>query len=345
MHPKLVRKGGLETRLQNYIHFFSRRGDEVTVITNKVDPTIPLPEGVRVIAFDFSRVPKPLRIWFFARRVREVLAREHFDFELSLGRTAPQQAILAPNTHLGFMRAMGRPIKGPLDYLRHGLEKQSFKGSLVIYAASQEIVRELEEFYDVDMRKVVVAYPPLNLERFGPELKARKAELREKYGLSPDRTSFLFVSTSHKIKNYALLRRVFRRLEDLPVELIVAGRPIKKGGRNIRYVGYAQQVEELFAAADFTIHPSRYEAFGQVIAESLQSLTPVLISRNVAAKELLREGEGVVVQDFRASTWERAVRDALDTSFHVEPGFAERHQISLEHHMQVLLDNHPATAD
>jgi hypothetical protein len=65
IHYRLVRNGGLETRLFNYLAYFSAAGHEVTLVVSKVDEGILLPTGVKMRKVNLSKVPKPLRLYLF----------------------------------------------------------------------------------------------------------------------------------------------------------------------------------------------------------------------------------------------------------------------------------------
>ena len=57
IHYRLVLKGGLETRLRNYIHEFHSRGYEVVVICAKWSPEVKVPQGVEVIVLSPGLMP------------------------------------------------------------------------------------------------------------------------------------------------------------------------------------------------------------------------------------------------------------------------------------------------
>lgn len=75
----------------------------------------------------------------------------------------------------------------------------------------------------------------------------------------------------------------------MPIELLVAGRPIpKKPYKNIRYLGYLKNIQEAYQAVDLSILASRYEPFGLAPIESLCAGTPVIISANLGAAEVIK---------------------------------------------------------
>jgi glycosyltransferase involved in cell wall biosynthesis len=112
-------------------------------------------------------------------------------------------------------------------------------------------------------------------------------------------TRFVFAGRFTYRKSADLLLSVFRRLnqegEDATLEIL--GNAGDEGylgeianSRNIKYHGHVNQ-EFLFsaiAAADCLLLPSRFDAFGMVVAEALTVGTPVIISDATGACEILQ---------------------------------------------------------
>ena len=113
-------------------------------------------------------------------------------------------------------------------------------------------------------------YPASACERsfVSSELKQQQAVLRERYGLPADKRLFLFVSSSHKRKGHFLLR-CFAQATDTDSVLVIAGLPkVLSDLPNVIDLQFIPQMEELYAAVDFTtIHPATYEPFGQIVSD------------------------------------------------------------------------------
>lgn len=339
IHPQLILKGGLETRLLNYIRYFTGRGDAVTVFCYKTDASLSLPQSVTVHKMDVSLVPKPLRMYFFDRYLHSELKKEEYDFIFSLGRTSCQHALLCPGNHLGYLKAMGKRLHSPLDRLHIHMDKKAFYHSSVVLAASGMIKDELVQMYHVPPEKITIAYPPLDTQAFHVSLKKHKRELRQKFNFSENKSTFLFVSTSHDRKNFPLLEKVFASLQNEPVELAVAGFEAKTLVPTIRNLGFLSTMQEAYAAADYLIHPALYEPFGQVVSESLACGTPVIISNRTGAGEIVTEKEGFIVNEFGISDWRTAILKALQHPFAISPQFPVENGLSLEQHMKIVLGN------
>jgi len=344
VHKRIGHVGGLETRLRNYMQYFSDRGDSVTVFCYKQDRSIELPENVEVRRVPVGAMPKPYRAWYFNHKLNRMFRKEEFDFSLALGRTSQQMACLAPGDHLGYLKARNKKGRKPVDLVQINLDKLSFKNSKLIFPCSDLVHDNLVELYGVAADKMQVLLPPLDVSRFNRVLKPQKAALRAKYGMSTDKKTFVAVSTSHKRKGIPLLLELFNELQDLPIELKIAGRSRRRSRRNkpanVDFVGYVKRPEELFTAADYSIHPAIYEPFGQVISESMACGAPVLISENTGWSRTLPENYGSVVKGFDKEDWKNAIRTFIEKDLSIPQDFSEIHSLSLEKHMEKMLSTY-----
>ena len=81
------------------------------------------------------------------------------------------------------------------------------------------------------------------------------------------------------------------------VHLVIAGEnrfsrcheAIAQSGANdrIHLLGHRDDVKELYAGADVSLLPSHYEPFGLVALESMASGTPVIVSGQAGASQLI----------------------------------------------------------
>lgn len=337
IHYRLLHKGGLETRLINYMNYFLERGDEVTVICAKQSKEVKVPEGVRVLKAKLGIMPKLYRKRYFNHKLGKIMEREKFDFSLSLGRTSHQQMVLAPGNHLGYLAAYNRKSKGTDDNNQILLDQLSFDHSKAIFAASKMIGDEVIHMYGISPDKVKVLFPPLNTTKFNQSKRPHRDELREKFGIGEDKIAFVFVSASHSRKGMPILLEVWKQLP-ANYELLVAGDKVNTNLPNIKSLGYIRNTDELYTAGDYTIHPATYEPFGQIISESLACGTPVLVSHQVGAKEVVSDKEGIVINSFEPKAWLEAILKLDKNQFSISPDFAKEHRLSLENHMEKMLE-------
>ena len=338
VHSRLLWQGGLETRLFSYMEYLAKLGHDVSVIVYKVGAGVVIPDGVRLIHLNLKNIPKAIRAPVFNYRLKGVVDRGNLDFVLSLTKTSHQDAVLAPGNHLGFLNAIGKKSRSLGDRRDIRLERKAFTSSKVILASSKMMKDELVRFYGIEPEKINVLFPPVDNRRFNLDVKAERQKMREKYGFSRDKKSFVLVSISHSRKGLPLLIEVFKELKDEPYELIVAGvEPVTSVLPNVRYAGFIRETEELYAAADYCILPAKYEPFGQVVAEALLCGVPVLISSMVGAQEIVSGKEGLVIPSLEVKDWVDAIRSLSQRNFEISPDIGHQKGILLEDHMQTIL--------
>jgi len=335
IHIRYVYKGGLETRLFNYIDYFLNRGDEVHLYTSKISPDIDIPKELIIHQVDLKKYPKPIRNLFFDKKLKNVLQRRKFHFILSLERTSRQYHIIAPSTHKGYLVAKNNNIYDFIDMLQIYLDKKSFGNAKVVYACSKMIKEEIEKYYNITPQNVKVLYPPINIATF-KNLKPKEIAQNE-LQLSSCNKYFLLVSTSHKRKGLDLLYKVFKMLPANYV-LLVAGTSFKSKFENIKSLGFVKNIKDVYSAVDYLIHPAVYEPFGQIITEAFAARVPVLVSPKVGAKEFVNDSNGVVVDSFEVEDWVSAILDLENKNFSFEGIEDVLQQLSLEKHMESMLN-------
>lgn len=337
IHPHIGYKGGLETRLWNYLSWLREHDHHVTLFGYRIDPAIQLPDGVKLHAFDFSWVPKPIRMLAFHRALGRQKIRERFDFSLSLGRTAHQTDLLVPGVHRAYLRAISKKGHSPIDWQNGWLDDLAYKRSERIWAASSLVKQQILDYHRVDPDKIRILYPPLDTQKFNRAVRLKRNEIKSKYNYSDADKVVLFVSSSHFLKGWPFLKNVWKQITDPTVKLLVAGRPVDMDDSRITSAGFVQEMQHLFGAADLVVVPSLYESFCQVVSESLACGTPVLVSERVGAKEILQEPWGRVLPHDDLHIWAEIIREMLDNSPTVPTDIAERHHLGVEEHMQRLL--------
>ncbi len=336
IHIRYIYKGGLETRLFNYINYFLKRGDEVHLFTSKISPDITPPENLHIHMINLKHVLKPVRNFFFDKKLKYVLDRTAFDFILSLERTSQQYHVVAPSTHKGYLVAKNRKFYDLIDLLQICLDRKAFSSAKVVYACSKMIKDEIITYYKIPPNQIEVLYPPVNLSMFNISLP--KQEAQEKYKLDPKNKYFLFVSTSHKRKGLDLLLKVFKDLSENYV-LIVAGTSFECDLHNVISLGFVKEMNDLYRAVDVLLHPAVYEPFGQIVSEAFACHLPVIVSNKVGAKELITAKNGLVVDSLQKEDWIKAIEIILSKPFDFENMDKLLNELSLEKHMENMLNS------
>jgi glycosyltransferase involved in cell wall biosynthesis len=338
IHYRITLRGGLETRLINYTNHLVKKGHDVTIICAKNKGEVTFPESVNIIKLPLGIVPKFLRMIFFNWRIKNFLAKNDFDFSLSLGRTYVQDAVLAPSNHQGYLLAMNKSGNRLTDYVQNYLDQKTCDNSKIIYAASTMIKQEMIQYYNAKPETLHVLFPPLNTNNFTRPSNAEKRFIREKYNIEPNTKVFAFVSASHKRKGLDILLAAFEKLQNENVLLLIAGYPkIETTLPNVRFLGFLSKPEIIYHLANFTLHPARYEPFGQIISESLACNVPVLVSEKVGAKEIVTPEVGQVLHTLSPEYWAKTIENIERSAFHIPEDFVYQNGLSLEQHIDKML--------
>ncbi len=337
IHIRYGLKGGLETRLQNYIRYFLKHGDEVTVICGKVLDETPIPKNVNFVHLDVSAYPRLLRPLAFDSKLKRFLSGKDYDFSLSLERTSAQDFVLAPNTHAGFLHRKKPLFKKPDDWVQLKMDRKAFSNSKIVFACSQMVSQEIVDYYGESDSKIQVLYPPLNTENFYELSAEEKESLRKKYGVREDQFVCSFVSTSHRRKGLSTIESLARYFGDR-VLFLVAGTPFRSSLTNLRSLGFLQAPNDLYNIADLHLHPAFYEPFGQIVSESLSAGTPAIVSKWTGGKEIISEGQGLVIDTLETGDWAQKIEQILNGEISFKVDFKLKDELSLDAHMEKMLN-------
>jgi glycosyltransferase involved in cell wall biosynthesis len=97
------------------------------------------------------------------------------------------------------------------------------------------------------------------------------------------------------------VRRIIEFAKHTDEKVVIIGNteiPLPGNVENVNYVSQ-KELAELYSKAKATIHPANFEAFGNVILESLACGTPVVASPRCGASEILTPSTGKVTTDLR----------------------------------------------
>jgi glycosyltransferase involved in cell wall biosynthesis len=199
---------------------------------------------------------------------------------------------------------------------------------------SEMMRRELTELYGVPAEKIRVAALPVDTRRFQPGLRAERAALRRKFGFNDGRLRLLFPSGGHRRKGLDLLIAAARLLPHRRFEVVLAGaKPSARHAGAVNYLGYVREMEQLYAACDATVMPSRYEPLGLVYLESVLCGTPAVLPRTAGAAEILSEPQAVMIDELTPAAVAAAVeRAAARGAPEPELSFVARHGLDVSAH-------------
>ncbi len=281
----LRNSGGIERYAMTLVRGLHERGIRPTLIAKAFDTTLPEYAWVNPVHTSVRAAPGKLRDLLFDWRIGRAKRRLGLFPLIGCNQTRWSDIGICGGTHPGFLAAMGKPL-GLSDRLKVALERAHLHAARTVVAHSALMKNEAVQHYGIDPNKVVLLYPPVDGARFSPVDTAARNTLRAQLDLPSDRAVFLLASTGHKRKGLDLLVEFFARTE-LPATLVIAGRPMQGTVRNVRHLGYRNDIQNVYRAVDFTVMASRYEPFGLVGVESVLCGTPVILAENAGCAEVI----------------------------------------------------------
>jgi len=342
VHHALISGGGMERYLGDLANGLVAAGDEVTVAAQVIDADLARALGVRTVELPVpGHLPRIVAKVVFARRAeRWVRAQVAAGIAvITLARVGGATMAVSGGTHRGHLARRVRP--GDLgDWLELRREQRTYATARLVLAHSELLKRELLERYALPAGKVTVLYPPVDTSRFRPTTSGQRAEWRVKFGLD-DRKQLLFPSGSHRRKGLDLLLAAVAVLPRDEYAVVVAGAKPPRGMPDfVRYVGQVQAMEELYAACDATVMPSRYEPFGLVYAESMLCGTPAVLPSTAGAAEIFGQGiaGSVVLPSLEPAAIAAGIQAALEAGRVANTSFVDRHGLSASAHVRALRD-------
>ena len=151
--------------------------------------------------------------------------------------------------------------------------------------------------------KDIVTIPnPINADAFFPKSSDQKKEIRKRYGLSDDKMIILFAAakvTNNPIKGFSYFADAVNRLPKEQYEILVLGKSDgedalkQKINLQIHYAGFVDRAEQLcdiYNAADLLVAPSLQENYSNTVLESLSCGTPAVVFDVGGMGELVETG-------------------------------------------------------
>ena len=298
--------GGMGRYVQLLSEGLLNLGIRPTVITKKIDYSLPLSKEVSFHHINCKFIPSKLRDYYYDYKLGKFLQSSPLDIVISCNRNTHSDIAICGGTHLGFCRATEHPLTF-FDKKMISLQKKYYQNAKLVIAHSKGMQTELTQIYGLPLDKCPIIYPPISLNIFKNHSKNEK-----KIAFS-SRNNFTFVIPSagnHKIKGLDLLIQYFEKTT-LPIKLLVAGRPISGNYKNVEHIGFRKDMPDVFRSADFTILASRYEAFGQVAIESVACGTPVVLANNVRAAEVISDDVKFLFDRNSFESFENAIKQAI----------------------------------
>ncbi len=203
-----------------------------------------------------------------------------------------------------------------------------------IIAVSRATMRDIEEIFSIDKKKIKMVYHGLDKRFFTKRGPSEIKRIKKKYKISGD--YLLFLGIFEKRKNIIRLIEAYERFRNRLVEkplsdkdfssyqLVLAGgegaesKNIRKRVQKSKYKkdiiipGYiaSNDLGRLFSGAELFIFPSLYEGFGLPIIEAMAKNVPVITSRTPSLSEVSQDA-ALLVDPYSVAQIAQAINDIL----------------------------------
>ncbi|KMY86111.1 Glycosyltransferase [Candidatus Paraburkholderia calva] len=330
--------GGLERYAMDLVRGFAHAGfdgrQKPAFFARKIDRALPESRLVEAHRIKVSFLPGKLRDAYFSWMLKRARKKAKVDVLIGCNRVEGSEIAICGGTHIGFLRATGR-CKKRSDTRQIALERRQYAQAEVIVAHSDMMRDELRALYGIDEGKICVLYPPVGATRFLPVDDAQRVRLREQFGFGLDETVLLFPSSSHERKGLPLIEKA---LAGMDVVIAVVGRAPERRAPNVRYIGYAKNIEDAYRAADFTILASSYEPFGLVGIESVMCGTPVIFPASIGCGDAIADDAKHIFRSGDAADLHRVVEAAMRAPRDRVSGDAVRYDARIDAHAGALIE-------
>jgi UDP-glucose:(heptosyl)LPS alpha-1,3-glucosyltransferase len=297
-------KGGLESYLAGLTAALAEGGHELHVVAQEAGGSaVGLPVEWHWVGRKSGLVPAALRVGHFARVAAREVGRLPVDVSVGFGRTYRQDVHRAGGgCHAVYSRLL--PLAKRLRWKNRvelAIERRLYcgGGTGLFVVNSEKVAGELGREYGLGRERVRVVRTAVDLDRYRAAggIEVRRA-MRDGLGLPTwdGRPAFLYAGREHRRKGLDLL---LARWAGIDAQLWVAGPRLGGKLRAMAAVpGVAGKVFELgdgdlagaFRAADWFLHPTRYDACANTVLQAMASGLPGLISARDGASELVEDG-------------------------------------------------------
>ena len=292
-----VRRGG-ERYLHELAGSLARRGHSVTIIAGSRYPGLGTEEGVRVVRLPRGGHADTLR----AERTFGIVARApllagRYDVVHSLGIRDGVASLVAKRTHpvrRTVYTCLGIPLR---DWIERRPDRSAYlrvANEIDVYGCLSRFAQE--SLLDGYGRKGALTPGGVRIKNFRPTVE-RAAEPTLLYsGLVDDPRK----GVADLLQAVAILARTEPRVRlwlsgpGDPGPLLEAAPKAARERTDVLPLGTPEDQPDRYSAAWATVLPSRFEAFGLVLIESLACGTPIVVGDHASLPELVSDETGVL---------------------------------------------------
>lgn len=344
--------GGEKFVLELTERIASDRRYDVHVFANKWRPQS---NGITFHKIPIISFPKFLTTISFAWFANRKMAKMNFDIIHTHERIFHADIFTMHSVpHRFWVKEVRRKSMSLFDYGTSWVEKSLINdGKCRMFLPVSGTTKEkfLREFR-VDPGKVHVIHPGVDINRFNKlDRKACRYGIRKQFGIRETDAVVLFVSMNFELKGLdnlmAAMAMTKSKHPSEKLKLLVVGKGNeKKYGRLAQKSGIKNEVifagvwkdniEQIYLASDIFAMPSGFDTFGMAVLEAMSASLPVIISDNVGAKDLVRDGiNGFVVEKEDIDTMSTRITFMLNME--KRQGMAkEAHDKAMKHTWDVM---------
>lgn len=300
-----VESGGMDRANYALASFLIRRGDAVHLVGHRADPGLLARSNVV-----FHRVPKPLNSYLLGEPFLQRIGRR---WAGRLASSGSRVVVNGGNCDWGDVnwvhyvhaawdprpgRGLARRVKQSVSRrLALSVERLSLRRARIVVANSERTRAALIDGLGLPPDRVHTIYYGTDPARFRPATAAERAEARDRHGWRDDRPVIAFVGAlSDERKGLDTLLSAWRRLRetgwDARLVVIGAGASLARHrresldlGGSVEFLGHRRDVPDLLRGCDALVSPTRYEAYGLNVHESLCCGLPALAARTAGVAE------------------------------------------------------------
>lgn len=297
--PKFSRYGGVEGFGFGLAQALADAGHAVTFICAKSEAQAPA--GVEVLTVGRHGLTRCGKLLWFLVQAEKQRKKGKYDLCISLGKSLNQDVVrmgggpLEPFWALsgrsyanGLARwwKMFRRRTAPVNLLIKYVEKKQAGSGAVFIANSHKVLGWLAATYpQIRPENTDIIYNKPDLSRFYPVSAEKKAELRQKSGISPEQAVISTAGTNFRLKGVEPLVRGLALLPENHVLRVAGGRnPARyldiarelKVEHRIEFLGRVEDMPGFYQASDIFVLPTFYDACSNAVLEAMACGLPVI---------------------------------------------------------------------